>query len=71
MSDEKLETKVLLSAAQVAKYLGVSKDRVFEWTHQQYQPLPYVALPGCTNRKYRKADVDAFIERYVVKGDSK
>ena len=51
----------LLSRKQAAAYLGLSEQTLAIWKCTGRYNLPYVKLGRLV--KYRKADLDAFIER--------
>ena len=60
----------LLTTAQTARMLGVPKSTVKYWRHSKpsdprSQRLPFVKL-GRRCIRYRKADVEAFINRQTV-----
>ena len=54
----------LLSRREAALYLGVSEQTLAIWKCTGRYNLPVVKIGGLA--KYRKADLDAFIERRLV-----
>ena len=68
MSKKKEELEDLLTAKEVAQWLGVSEKTVRRWQHQG--KLPCVKLNGWAVR-FKRCDVEAFIERgYRPKKDN-
>ncbi len=54
----------LLSTPQVAERLSVSKQTLITWRVIGHPGLPYVKLNRAV--RYRKSDVDAFLESQTV-----
>lgn len=58
-----LET-ILLTQAEAAKYLGTTVGTLNTWRYHSKNPLPEIRWG---NRiKYRKADLDSWIEQQLV-----
>src|ERR671918_129759 len=57
-----------LTLGQAAKYLGVAQSTIRKWSDQGRLPAFYT--PG-GHRRYRRADLDAFLERSGPGGRSK
>lgn len=55
----------LLSRAEAAEYLGVTKSTLAVWASVKRYGLPYVKMGRLV--KYRKTALDAFIENRTVK----
>jgi excisionase family DNA binding protein len=55
----------LLSRAQAATYLGVRKSTLAAWACLGRNDLPMIKVGRL--RKYRKADLDAFLDRNTVR----
>jgi excisionase family DNA binding protein len=53
----------LLTRRQAAAYIGVQPHTLAVWACTHRQPLPYVRIGRLV--KYRKADLDAFIESNI------
>ena len=53
----------LLSRIEAAAYLGVAKQTLAIWACSNRYDLPYVKIGKLV--KYKRADLDAFIERNV------
>jgi excisionase family DNA binding protein len=56
--------KDLLSRKEAAQYLGVSENTLAIWKCTGRYSLPCVKIGRLV--KYRRADLDAFIERNVI-----
>lgn len=54
----------MLSRGQAADYLGVKKETLENWACTQRYGLPYIKVGRCV--RYRRADLDKFIESRVV-----
>ncbi len=55
---------VLLSTEETAKYLGVEAGTLNVWRCVKRYDLPYIKVGRLV--KYRKSDLDAFIEKNQV-----
>ena len=58
-------TADLLNTTQAAAYLGKSPITLATWRCSRRYPLPYVRNGGTI--RYRKTDLDAFLERRTVR----
>lgn len=58
----------LLSREQAAKYLGVKKSTLSVWASVKRYPLPFVKIGRLC--KYRQQDLDDFITRNTIGGES-
>ena len=56
-----------LNHEEAAKYLGVSKMTLYLWIYQKKGPLVYKL--NNTLLRYKKSDLDNFIEQYKVNYD--
>jgi len=54
----------LLTVAEIAKYLHVSKSTVYDWTHVGF--IPHYKLPRGV--RFKLSDVDKWLDRRKVKG---
>lgn len=59
-----MTTSNLISRKDAAKYLGVSPQTLAIWASSKRQPLQYVRIGRLA--KYRKDDLDMFIEQCLV-----
>lgn len=50
----------LFTRAQAAAYLGVSPSSLATWACRQTHPIPYIKIGRSV--RYRRADLDAFLE---------
>lgn len=53
-----------MSRKEAAAYLGVATQTLATWASTKRQDLPYTRIGRLA--KYRKADLDAFIERHLT-----
>lgn len=58
----------LLDRRQAAAYLGVTPHTLAIWACTQRYPLPYVRVGRLA--KYRKEDLDAFIDKNTIPAPS-
>ncbi len=57
-------TRVLMSQQEVAEYLGTTVGTLNTWRYMGKNPIPFLRFG---NRiKYRKSDIDAWIEANIV-----
>lgn len=54
----------LLNSEQAASYLGVAPNSLAVWRATKRYPLPYIKVGRLV--KYRRADLDAFLESRTV-----
>ena len=54
----------LVDRPEAAEYLGVKPQTLAAWSTTKLYPLPYVKIGRLV--KYRKADLDRFIQSRVV-----
>lgn len=54
----------LLNSEQAASYLGVATNSLAVWRATKRYPLPYIKVGRLV--KYRRADLDAFIQSRTV-----
>ena len=52
---------LLLTAAEAAQMLGVGRSKLFELTASG--KLVAVAVPGLADRRWRRSDLERFVER--------
>jgi len=57
----------LLSRAQAADYLGVSHGTLHVWASTGRYDLPYIRYGAAGKVYYRRADLDAFLERHTIR----
>lgn len=62
-TDNSVNTKILLSQHEAAIYLGTSVSVLNVWRHLGKQKIPFVRWGR--HIRYRKADLDAWIESNV------
>jgi excisionase family DNA binding protein len=62
-----IEKPVFLTEVEAADYLGVAPITLNTWRWQKKKSLKYIKLGKYI--KYRKADLDAFLEECVVVGN--
>lgn len=59
-----IEKSILLSQSEAAEYLGTTVGTLNSWRHYGKQKIPFVRWG---NRiRYRKADLDAWIESQII-----
>ena len=56
----------LLNNEQAANYLGVAPNSLAVWRATKRYPLPYIKVGRLV--KYRRADLDAFLQSRTVTG---
>lgn len=56
-----MERDELLTAAQAAKLLGVSKQTLAVWRCERRYDLRYVKVGACV--RYRRCDLEAFLDQ--------
>ena len=64
MKDTKDVDSGLMTREEAAAYLGVGKRTLASWVAHKRYDLTYIKIGRLT--KYRKADLDAFIDRCTV-----
>lgn len=63
---ETRRTPELLTSREAAAYLGVSAGTLDIWRSRRSYPIPFVKVGR--NVRYRKADLDAFLQRRTKDG---
>lgn len=59
-----MEHQQLMSRKEAAAYLGLATQTLATWASTKRHNLPYTRIGRLA--KYRKADLDAFIERHLT-----
>jgi len=59
-----LDRPALLTREQAAEYLGIAAQTLAVWATTGRYDLPFIKVGRCA--RYRKADLDKFIERRTV-----
>lgn len=62
-----MDSSKLISRKEAADYLGVSKQTLAIWACTKRHSLPYFRVGRLA--KYRKSDLDVFIEMQIVSGE--
>ena len=60
-----IDTKILLTQQEVAKYLGTTVGTLNVWRHLGRNAIPFVRLGRSI--RYRKEDLDTWIDSHVVR----
>ena len=56
-----MEEDRYLTPREAARYLGVSRQSLYDYIKRH--ALPYYQLPGSRGRRFKKADLDALLKR--------
>ena len=63
---ETSQFRLLLSTRQAGDFMGVSEERIREFTYNKTSPLPFIRLPGMKFPMYLRKDLVAYAEKHRV-----
>lgn len=61
-----LDRPALLTREQAAEYLGIAPQTLAVWAVNGRYDLPFIKVGRCA--RYRRSDLDAFLDRRTVGG---